>query len=129
MKRLVIFLLSVVTVGLFVYPSVVFAEVVSDEEITDPDISLDDVDFLRNDSMNAIIQPRGIGGCLSDERLGRVPPGYCRSGRITVRINSAQRKCLVNLFGAGITASISGNVARLVGGVAISYWKNCRYLV
>ncbi|EKQ3716419.1 hypothetical protein P4617_002626 [Enterococcus faecalis] len=128
MKKLVMFLLGVVMLGVFVYPGVAFAEVANDESIADQEITLDDVDFPVDGDLGHVIQPRGRGECLSDERLGRIPPGYCNSGRFTVRINAAQKKCLVNLFGSGITSSVSGNVATLIGGVAISFWKNCRHL-
>ncbi|MCC4085798.1 hypothetical protein [Enterococcus faecalis] len=127
MKKLVMFLLGVVMLGAFVYSGVAFAEVANDESVADQEITLDDVDFPVDGDLGHVIQPRGRGECLSDERLGRVPPGYCSSGRITVKTNAAQRKCLVNMFGYGALSSLSGNVLILSGTLAMTWWNNCRF--
>ena len=128
MKKLVMFLLGVVMLGAFVYPGVAFAEVANDESVADQEITLDDVDFPVDGDLGHVIQPRGRGECLSDERLGRVPPGYCSSGRITVKTTAAQRNCLVNLYGSSVLSTLGGGGGVvLLGGAALGWWNNCRF--
>lgn len=94
------FLLSVVMLETFVYSGIAFAEIANDESVVDQEITIDDVDFPVSGNLGHVIQPHDRGGCLSEECLGGILPGHCSSG----------------------------NVATLVGGVAISFWKNCRHL-
>lgn len=103
MKKLVMFLLGVVMLGAIVYPGVAFAEVANDESVADQEITLDDVDFPVDGDLGHVIQPRGRGECLSDERLGRVPKGYC-SG-IRVKVTKDQAKCLIGVFGTAFLTS------------------------